>query len=294
MSSESDDEEAASSTNRKLQSQASKSKGPASAFALGEEDRQKIVRDLTFYILAKEKNRVPFKKADLMKACNLNGKSRELQEDVLDKVKGKLNHVFGFAMMDMEEKKGSYVLINRLEEELEPSMQHLRFSDEENGQMGLLYTVLGLIFMSGDVIRDDVLWKFLTQMGVYEDEVGGKKAGSGGGGGASQRAGAALGGGVAEDVRKLFPDVKSLIFKEWGQRQNYLNIKPIDTGDTDSVSNEIRWGERARLEVKQSSVFKIICQMYECKPKDFKEQYEKVVNSEGAKVFEEEEAQGAA
>lgn len=78
--------------------------------------------------------------------------------------------------------------------------------------MGLLYTVLGLIFMSGDVVKDDVLFGFLTQVGVYEDE-------------APTRRPADIS--VRPDIKELFGDVRNLVFKEWGQKQHYLDIKKV-------------------------------------------------------------------
>ena len=39
---------------------------------------------------------------------------------------------------------------------------------------------------------------------------------------------------------------------------------------------EYSWGERSELEVRRSSVLKMICELYECSPRMFKEQYDKV------------------
>ena len=47
------------------------------------------------------------------------------------------------------------------EEPQETDKQHLTWSDKENAHLGLLYNVLGLIFMSNGVVREDVLFKFL-------------------------------------------------------------------------------------------------------------------------------------
>ena len=75
----------------------------------------------------------------------------------------KLHHVFGIEMVENTDKKGVYYLVNKIKEEpQDPSMQHLTWSDKENAHLGLLYTVLGLIFMSpSNVVREDVLFKFL-------------------------------------------------------------------------------------------------------------------------------------
>ena len=75
----------------------------------------------------------------------------------------KMHHVFGIEMVENADKKGVYYLVNKIKEEpQDPNMQHLTWSDKENAHLGLLYTVLGLIFMSpSNVVREDVLFKFL-------------------------------------------------------------------------------------------------------------------------------------
>ena len=76
-----------------------------------------------------------------------------------------MHHVFGIEMVEHNEKKGApgvYYLVNRIKEEPQANdQQHLAWTDKENAHLGLLYTVLGLIFMSNGVVRDDVLFKFL-------------------------------------------------------------------------------------------------------------------------------------
>ena len=63
------------------------------------------------------------------------------------------------------------VLINQLQESQDDdSLQHITWSEKENAQMGLTFTILGLIFMSNGKVSDDTLFKFLKILGVYEEE----------------------------------------------------------------------------------------------------------------------------
>ena len=93
----------------------------------------------------------------------MTGKAKGVQDRVMTDCTNKLHHVFGIEMVENTDKKGVYYLVNKIKEEpQDPSMQHLTWSDKENAHLGLLYTVLGLIFMSpSNVVREDVLFKFL-------------------------------------------------------------------------------------------------------------------------------------
>jgi hypothetical protein len=46
---------------------------------LNDDDKKKLVADAVFYILAQEQKRPSFKKADIMKAIGLTGRSKDLQ-----------------------------------------------------------------------------------------------------------------------------------------------------------------------------------------------------------------------
>jgi hypothetical protein len=51
--------------------------------------------------------------------------------------------------------------------------------------------------------------------------------------------------------------------------------------DTEVEAYEYSWGDRAEAEVKKSSMFRLICEIYEVEPRMFKEQFEKVKELEG-------------
>ena len=61
---------------------------------------------------------------------------------------------------------GQYYLINQIQAEQEEGESFLTWSDKENAQMALTFTILGLIqFNSNEKITDEALFKFLKQMG---------------------------------------------------------------------------------------------------------------------------------
>ena len=55
--------------------------------------------------------------------------------------------------------------------------------------------------------------------------------------------------------------------------------------DADNVQHEIRWGPRAHAEIKKSQLLMIISSLYGCQPKDFKQQFTKIVAEEGEDCF---------
>ena len=134
----------------------------ASNLDFNEDDFAKFSADAVFFVLVQERKRIPVKKADIMKAINLTGKPQDVQRRVMADCVHKMHHVFGIEMVENDDKKGVYYLVNRIKEEpQETDKQHLTWSDKENAHLGLLYNVLGLIFMSNGVVREDVLFKFL-------------------------------------------------------------------------------------------------------------------------------------
>merc|ERR1712038_1040401 len=205
-----------------------------------------------------------------MKAINLTGKGQDVQRRVMEDCIQKMHHVFGIEMRENkkdEKKKGVYYLVNKIKEEAraedEDDQQHLEWSDKDNAHLGLLYTVLGLIFMSNGVVREDVLFRFLRLLGVYEED---DRAGGPGGSKSI----------LSEGIKELFGDVRQLVFSEWGAKMHYLDVTKIDTADTDTVMHEFRWGFRAEQELDKENVLEVISQMYECDKTAFKEQYDKV------------------
>lgn len=137
------------------------------------------------------------------------------------------------------------------------------------------------------MVYSNLTWVFLhsqsRQLGVYDDKAGAATGRRLANGDHSRSSG--WGGGVRDDVGDLFGDIKKLIFTEWGQKQQYLDITKVDTGDTDNPLHEVRWGPRAKLEVKRSAVLQIVSNMYKVDPRSFKQQFEAVVKEDpGAKA----------
>lgn len=238
---------------------------------LTEDDKKKFVSDAVFYILVQEQRRTLIRKGELMKSIGLTGRSKDLQDWTFRHAALKLHRVFGILVKEVAELKG-YVLVNQLEDEAQA--QHLSWHHKDKVQMGLLYTILAVIYMSnGRVVNQEVLFGFLQKLGVYEQDVGKK----------DRMTNNAT---DDDDMFDMFGDVKALIEKEWVAKQHYLHMKKVDTNDPENPSYEYRWGERAELELKGSDVMKFVSKIYQVHPKYFTQQFEMVREEEGVEVFE--------
>jgi len=58
--------------------------------------------------------------------------------------------------------------------------------------------------------------------------------------------------------------------------------------DVDNPAFEIRWGARAKEEVKKSKMLAIVANLYKSDAKNFKQQYDQVIAEEGEGAMEDE------
>ena len=134
--------------------------------------------------------------------------------------------------------------------------------------MGLTFVILGQIFMSNGKVTDEQLLNCLKKLGIYQEEDKPGKRGAN----RSQS-----GEGVDTELLELFDgDIKKFINEVLVNKQHYLKRDKLETNDPEVEVWEYSWGERAKLEVKESDVLKMVCELYDCNPRMFKEQFDKV------------------
>ena len=201
---------------------------------------------------------------------------------MIEAAKEHLLKTFGITVVDSE-KKGNFFLINSLtENQQDEDTQHIVWSDKENAQMALTFVILGLVFMSnGQKITEDNLFKFLKQMDLYDDDDDVDYKSN------KRRKDANRNSVVDTEVIKMFDgDIKTFVNDVLVSKQHYLMRTKEDTGDPEAQVFSYTWGERARLEIKESDVLKFVCDCYECEPRMFKEQFDKVLDNEGEDAFD--------
>lgn len=248
---------------------------------LNQDDWDKMISDATFFFLVADQKKALIKRSELIASCNLKNLKRQEQDRAIDKAKERLLRVFGIKVLDSDLRNGQYLMVNSLKEDgCDESLQHLVWGDKESAQMGITFTVLALIFMSNGKVTDDNLFKFLKELGLLEEE-----RGKGGKGGREQ------GFTVPDDIKELFDgDIKKFVNDILVGRQHYLQRTRVETTDAETEVYEYTWGERSEHEVKKSDILKMVVELYECEPRMFKEQFDKVKETEGEDAMDDPEA----
>merc|ERR1719483_1110417 len=139
--------------------------------------------------------------------------------------------------------------------------------------MGLTFSILGHVFMSGGRVSDENLMRFVRNLGLVGEEGKGRKGELGG---------------VDLEVSQLYDgDVKRWVNDTLVSKQQYL--KRIRLVEVEGEQYEYSWGDRAEAEVKKSSVLKFVCDLYGCRPRVFAEQYDIVKQEEGEEALDSED-----
>jgi len=225
------------------------------SFNISDDDLQKMVADAVFFLLTADQKKSIISKAALVKACDLSKRDRKLQDYVIKCGAQHLSNTFGIELRDLG--KSTFILVNKLSEN--DVNEFLQWDDKEAAQMGLTFTILGLILMHNDKVTEENLFDFLKGMGVYDEDKRNN---------------------VDNEVLDMFDgDMRRFVNETLVSKQHYLR-KERNIHIEDSEQFEYSWGERADAEIKQSLVFKMICEVFGCDPKMFKEQYERIKEKE--------------
>ena len=205
----------------------------------------------------------------MYKACDLSNKKPQIKDQVFTSCRDHLIKTFGINFSESDTKKGCYYLTNALKEDQhDEEQQHIAWGDRDNAHMGLTFVILGQIFMSNGKVTDEQLLNCLKKLGIYQEEDKPGKRGAN----RSQS-----GEGVDTELLELFDgDIKKFINEVLVNKQHYLKRDKLETNEPEVEVWEYSWGERAKLEVKESDVLKMVCELYDCNPRMFKEQFDKV------------------
>ncbi|KAG1682110.1 Melanoma-associated antigen D2 [Nymphon striatum] len=106
--------------------------------------------DVVYYVLVIDQKKIPFKRTDINK--NVLKEHSSMFTIILKEAKSILDSTFGIELIEVPDKRGTYFLANKLFVDDENS--HLMWSQEENTKTGLLFIILSLIFMNGNIIQD--------------------------------------------------------------------------------------------------------------------------------------------
>ncbi|CAM1308583.1 NDNL2 (predicted) [Pycnogonum litorale] len=197
----------------------------SSSDLLSSSEIKKLAYDTVYYMLHVDHKKVPLKRVDINKNV-LKENSRSFPP-VIAEAREILSSVFGIDLVEVKERKGLYFLINKINGTDENS--HLVWPNADKSKSGLLFVILSLIFMNGNVMTDNILWLTLKKMGVDPDSI---------------------------RPHSTFGNVKKLITTEF-VRQLYLEYNRVEGKDPPVY--EFKWGPRADLEISKRDILGFVC-----------------------------------
>ncbi|KAK8783945.1 hypothetical protein V5799_009688 [Amblyomma americanum] len=205
----------------------------------------RMANDTVFYLLISDQHKKMIKKNDIKQhVLQNNGK---VMRTVLAKAKEKLEHVFGYELVELDDKQGSVILVNKMD--LSECSDLLQRNEKECAKQGLTITVLTLILMSDGAVSEDKLWKMLKPLGLAPDT-----------------------------SDPTFGNVGTMIKTELVS-EAYLKLSPIP-GTCDPVEYEYQWGARAHKEASKKALLKLFCKIMGQQPEDWRTVYEEIARSE--------------
>ncbi|XP_077971318.1 melanoma-associated antigen D2-like [Styela clava] len=193
-----------------------------SAINTDDEDIMRRANELVYLMLIREQSKTPVKRPDVMK--HVLKEQKTAFNNVMKAANDKLVKVFGMEIVEIGEgTKKAYILRNKLDQLLVPG--------QDEAKRGLLFIILTLIFMSGNVMQDGPFWHALKKLGIEPT------------------------------VRHAeFGDVKKLIMNEFA-RQMYLDV--TRTPGSDPPQHSFKWGPRAYQEVTKLRLLDFVTELYE-------------------------------
>ncbi|RVE71197.1 hypothetical protein OJAV_G00072170 [Oryzias javanicus] len=116
------------------------------------------------YLLVKDQKKIPVRRADLVK--HVMKDYRNVYPEIMKRAARTLEQVFGLKLVEVDSKHHMYILINNLAAADRPPPVPC----SANPKLGLLFVILGVTFMKGGVVRENVIWNTLKKLRVDAGE----------------------------------------------------------------------------------------------------------------------------
>ncbi|MBN3300958.1 necdin-like 2 [Amia ocellicauda] len=194
------------------------------------------------FILIKDQKKMPIKRAEIVKQVIKEYKN--IYPEIMKRVNRTFEQTFGLKLVEIDVKNHTYILINKLEH-VDGAPLDLNTSSPKTG---LLFVILGIIFMKGGVVKEAVIWNTLKKLRIDQGE-------------------------KHED----FGDIKKLLTEEF-VRQKYLEYNRIP--HTEPQEFEFHWGLRAEKEVSKLKVLNFIAQLHDQQPQTWASQHKEAMEAE--------------
>ena len=110
------------------------------------------------------------KRSDIVKHCNLGkGMSKVEVDRVMDEVERHFINTLDMRLQEKGNRRDFFMLINTIISETS-GPGNIQWGDSETAQMGVTFAILGLVFMSGGRVMDEILLRFVKNLGLVGEE----------------------------------------------------------------------------------------------------------------------------
>ncbi|CAH6780285.1 melanoma-associated antigen B4 [Phodopus roborovskii] len=197
---------------------------------------------LVEFLLEKFQKSEEFTDDDMLKVVNKKYKTQF--SDILRKSSSRMEMIFGMRLKKINPNSQSYAIVSKL------GLSTAEILSGKRGlpKMGLLMTILGLIFTKGNRATEEEVWKFLSVLGVYA----GRK-------------------------HLIFGEPRKLITKDLVE-QNYLEMHKMSEGK--SSRYDFLWGSRAHVETSKMKVLEVWARINDTVPSFFPTPYEEALKDQ--------------
>ncbi|XP_034340813.1 melanoma-associated antigen 10-like [Arvicanthis niloticus] len=155
-----------------------------------------------------------------------------------------LKLVFGIDMIEVDPFVHSYILVTALGLTYDGMLTNV----QGKPKTGLLIVVLGVIFMKGNCVSEEIIWKMLNNIGLR----GGRDP-------------------------YIHQDPRKLISEEFVQ-EGYLEYRQVP--NSDPLSYEFLWGPRAFAETTKMKVLEFFASIAKIDPRAYTERYAEALRDE--------------
>lgn len=197
---------------------------------------------LVEFLLEKFQKSEEFTDADMLKVVSKKYKTQF--SDILRKSSSRMEMIFGMQLKKINTNSQTYAIVSKL------GLSTAEILSGKRGlpKMGLLMTILGLIFTKGNRATEEEIWKFLSVLGVYA----GRK-------------------------HLIFGEPRRFITKDLVE-QNYLEIRKMSEGK--SPRYDFLWGSRAQIETSKMKVLEVWAKINDTIPSFFPTLYEEALKEQ--------------
>ncbi|GAB1302960.1 MAGE family member B2 [Apodemus speciosus] len=194
------------------------------------------------FMLEKFRMKEHFTQEDMLKVINRKYKAHF--PEIIRKVSVHLELVFGLELKKVDPNSQSYMLVGMLGLSTEGNLR----GSSGLPKTGLLMTLLGVIFMNGNISSEDDIWEFLKVVGIYPGR-----------------------------DHPIFGEPREFITKDL-VKENYLEYHQVS--GIDPPKYVFLWGSRAHAETTKMKVLEVLAKINDGIPSYFPSLYEEALIDE--------------